>query len=424
MVSRATRETFATSGSLDLLSVITEQTALPSTANYVIDHIWPTLISNDEVVTVSYHSNRPSLTDFIAAYSPADIYTKLTSPVKYGLCANSLFGQDYLQSGFGQLTFNLTNLRASVKFYYLTGSLLEKNIQIVNASEQVVKFRSHNEPLRNRIVPTGDPDRFQLLWSSSDDVHKPVMKWGSVSGWYDRTVRAEKSAIEREEMCGHPANNTGWRDLGGIYTANLIGMTLLPGREIYYVFGDETTGEFSEEKVFHAPPLPGQREVSADGVTYRGTQVVLMGDLGVGSSDSSADTTVWMEPCPPAINTSMSIGHRVSMGEVDAVLLTGDISYSDGYMASWDFFLDMISPFAGSVHVYRRSNRALFVMKDPFTSSLIGGALFLSTVGNHDGGYPGVGFNRDYGLASGGECGVPAFRLLPMPRPATLYAPW
>jgi hypothetical protein len=35
-------------------------------------------------------------------------------------------------------------------------------------------------------------------------------------------------------------------------------------------------------------------------------------------------------------------------GEVDAVLLSGDLSYANGYLANWDFFLDSLAPIAGN----------------------------------------------------------------------------
>ncbi len=36
-------------------------------------------------------------------------------------------------------------------------------------------------------------------------------------------------------------------------------------------------------------------------------------------------------------------------GEVDAVVLSGDLSYANGYLANWDFFLDSLAPIAGTV---------------------------------------------------------------------------
>ena len=73
-----------------------------------------------------------------------------------------------------------------------------------------------------------------------------------------------------------------------------------------------------------------------------------------------------------------------------------------GYEAVWDFFMDMISPMAS-------------------------GALYLTTVGNHeiDWTNPNPVTETYYdGLDSGGECGVFALKMLPQPAPATIRAPW
>eukprot|EP00981_Chlorochromonas_danica_P015126 scaffold10648_cov99-Ochromonas_danica.AAC.1 len=66
-------------------------------------------------------------------------------------------------------------------------------------------------------------------------------------------------------------------------------------------------------------------------------------------------------------------------------------------MASWDFFLDEVSP-------------------------ILGRSLFLSTVGNHESDWPGTA-SLNLGDASAGECGVPTMKLLPEPSPATRNAP-
>ena len=54
-----------------------------------------------------------------------------------------------------------------------------------------------------------------------------------------------------------------------------------------------------------------------------------------------------------------------TVGKIDAVFHGGDISYATGYEAVWDFFLDQISPIAS-------------------------GALYLTTVGNHESDWPGT----------------------------------
>lgn len=61
---------------------------------------------------------------------------------------------------------------------------------------------------------------------------------------------------------------------------------------------------------------------------------------------------VWREQCPPAINTTNSIADLVLRGEIDMVYHSGDISYANGYLSGWDFFLDMVSPISGMFYDY------------------------------------------------------------------------
>jgi len=155
------------------------------------------------------------------------------------------------------------------------------------------------------------------------------------------------------------------------------------------VFGDEHTNDFSEEFRFFVPPAAGQQPKN------RGTRVILFDDLGRGSTDS---TYTWNEYGRPAYYTSISVGAEVADGKVDAIYHGGDISYATGYLAVWDFFLDMIVPMAAST-------------------------LYLTTVGNHESDW----YNSAtiYNVSdSGGECGVCTTRLIPMPAPATTDKPW
>jgi hypothetical protein len=88
--------------------------------------------------------------------------------------------------------------------------------------------------------------------------------------------------------------------------------------------------------------------------------VVLYDDLGRGGLDMAY---TWNEYGRPSINTTMAVGAEVMAGGVDAIYHGGDISYARGYAAVWDFFLDQISPISG-------------------------GALYFTTVGNHESDWP------------------------------------
>ncbi|KAJ1434319.1 Metallo-dependent phosphatase-like protein, partial [Ochromonadaceae sp. CCMP2298] len=337
-------------------------------------------------VTVTFSSSAPSGSDWIGAYSPPGQDVTQTTPVKYGWCDET---DSYTTQGAGVLTFNLTNLREDVEFIYFTNST--SHAVVVLVSEQRVSFKNPNQPLRPRVVATGDLDVLNLLWSSATST-APTLKWGTTSGVYGTEVGAETSSIEQDEVCGAPASTYGWRNLGLIHTAPMAGMKALAGEKVYYVFGDEETQDYSGEFVLHVPPLPGSVVVEGG---VRPTRAILYDDLGRGSSDS---TFTWNEYGRPSMYTMQSVGALVDAGEVDVIYHGGDISYATGYIAVWDFFMDMISPVAA-------------------------GVVYLSTVGNHESDwYDSASYfsNGD----SGGECGVLTTKLLPMPAPATTNKPW
>lgn len=310
---------------------------------YNIDSISPLLIDNDDLVEVSFTSSEPSVNDWVAAYSPPDVDITQTVPVKFGWCSDD---SNYMLSTSGRLQFNFTNLRAGIKFYYFRNGT--DYPVLVAESSDIVNFNNINEQLRPRVTATGDVDVLNISWSSNMSM-LPVLRYGTISGNYTEEVAASTYRIERNQMCNAPANSFGWRDLGEIHTASFVGAMALANSVVYYIFGDLASDNWSKEYALHLPPLPGTQPPT------RPTTVILYDDLGRGSLDMSY---TWNEYGRPSILTTMAVGAEVAAGQVDMVYHGGDISYATGYMAVWDFFLDMLSPVAGSV-------------------------VYLTTVGNH-----------------------------------------
>jgi hypothetical protein len=247
---------------------------------YEILDISPLLITNDEIINVTYYSSHPSSGDWIAAYAPLDVDSLTTTvPVKYGWCDED---PDYISTGRGVLHFNMTNLRTSIGFVYYTNKLHYP--VYANSSSSMVNFANINQPLRPRVVATGNTDILNLLWSSANSA-TPVLKWGATSGSYTNTVIAVTNTIPQSAMCGSPANSTGWRDLGLIHTASFNGMNAFASEKVYYIFGDSNTNDFSDEHILHVPPLPGQQPKD------RPTRVILYDDLGRGSTDKTVSSS-------------------------------------------------------------------------------------------------------------------------------------
>jgi hypothetical protein len=343
-----------------------------------------TPIKNDDIVTIFYKTDTPQLKDWIGAYSPANVDITKTSPVKWQYCDEwnpGYYDNTTQWYGMGNLTFNFTNLRSDIRFVYFTNNIYEPIA--MNVSNFNVSFENINQPLRPRVTASGDVDILNFAWGSAYST-SPKLKWGTSSGSYPNVIDAVNSQINREDLCGAPANETGWRDFGLIHTTQFIGMKDLANQDIYYIFGDEETSDYSDEHKLHVPPLPGTQPPT------RPTTVILFDDLGRGSFD---DAATWDEYGAPSILTAESIASRVSTGDIDMIYHGGDISYATGYAAVWDFFLDMVSP-------------------------MTSGVTYLTTVGNHESDWWYNSYYKTYD--SGGECGVVATTLLTMPNRTSL----
>ena len=264
-----------------------------------ITKVAPLVISNNDVVNIEVVSKKPVSSDWIGAYSPADVDISTTVPVKYAFLDSD---KSYLSTGKASLQFNMTNLRADIKFYMFSGSLSKP--VLVTSSDSLVSFANNDEPVRPRVVASGDPDVLNLLWSS-DTSKAPTLKWGTAPGSHTRVVAATSKRISKDQMCGGTAASTGWRDMGLINTAPLAGMKDLGGTRIYYVFGDDATGLYSHEHSFQVPPQAGQQPPN------RPTTAILYCDMGRGSND---DTYTWNEYGRPAINTTMMVGAEIAAG--------------------------------------------------------------------------------------------------------------
>lgn len=360
-------------------------------AYYAIEIISPRIISNNDIVLVQCSSNVPAEGDWIGAYSELFDDISESAPMKFGFCAED---PGYLLTGHGVLRFNLTNTRAGVIFsFFANGTTHPVQVASTNATSSVT-FRNPNEPLRPRVMLTDSPNSLKLLWSSASST-TPQLRWGTRPGQYSNTVEATTESITKSSLCGEPASGVGWFDLGLLHAATFDNLLPLYSSasgsppQVYYIFGDAATNDFSTEFTLHLPTLPGQSPAA------RPTSLVLMADLGRGSLDN---TFSWHEYGRPSVNTTSSANYWTQRGGIDGVFHIGDLAYANGYLAAWDYYLNMISPLASSV-------------------------VYMPALGNHELDYPGE--NTYYqGTDSGGECGVITDSVLPLPHPAHRDAPW
>lgn len=128
-------------------------------------------------------------------------------------------------------SFRLLNLRQPQRFYFLRDGLA---LPVFAARSRAVAPLDPGEPTQVHLALTGRPSEVKVLWVSGP-VGQPLIRWGAGPQSLDREAPADSTTYTREDMCGAPANSTGWLDPGALHSV-VLG-DLAPGRRYFYTVG-------------------------------------------------------------------------------------------------------------------------------------------------------------------------------------------
>uniref|UniRef100_A0A7N1A309 Purple acid phosphatase n=1 Tax=Kalanchoe fedtschenkoi TaxID=63787 RepID=A0A7N1A309_KALFE len=339
-----------------------------------------TLAKSGDSVSVRWSNvPSPSPLDWLGIYSPTN------SSHKYFIGYFFLTSSPGWESGSGNLTFPLVNLRSDYEF------------RIFRWTEDEVDMRKHDHdgyPLpgtRHLLARSGRvgfggvgveqvhlayteaEDEMRVMFVSGDGEERFVKWWGVAEGGEveGEVGRTTVERFEREDMCDWPANNSlGWRDPGFVHDGVMKG--LKKGERYYYKVGSDSKG-WTRTYTFVS-----RNEDSNETIAF------LFGDMGAATpyrtfrrtQDESIATMKWISRDIAALGDKHAFVSHI-----------GDISYARGYLWIWDEFFSQIEPVASQVpyHV---------------------------CIGNHEYDWPSQPWKPDwaagvYGKDGGGECGVP-----------------
>ena len=69
------------------------------------------------------------------------------------------------------------------------------------------------------------------------DAGKPQVRWGTARGRLEHAAPGDSSTYTAADLCGAPANTSGWMDPGWLHGAVMAG--LQPSTRYWYQYGDE-----------------------------------------------------------------------------------------------------------------------------------------------------------------------------------------
>ncbi|KAK7312124.1 hypothetical protein VNO77_35740 [Canavalia gladiata] len=276
----------------------------------------------------------------------------------------------------GTIQFHVVNIRTDIEFVFFSGGFLQPCIR---GRSGPFSFANPKSPLYGHLSSMDSTGTsLKLTWVSGDKEPQQV-QYGK-----GKTATSTVTTFSQSDMCSaavpSPAKDFGWHDPGFIHSALLTGLT--PSSTFSYSYGSKSVG-WSEQISATTPPAGGSDEL----------KFIAYGDMGKTPLDSSEEHYIQ----PGALSVIKAIANEVKSNNVNSIFHIGDISYATGFLAEWDFFLNLIHPVASRIS-------------------------YMTAIGNHERDY--INSGSVYGTPdSGGECGVPYETYFPMPT-AAKDKPW
>ena len=288
--------------------------------------------------------------------------------------------------------FRVSNHRSSINWVLFAGSLTSPTGFEVLAISPTVSLSDAAAPMHVRLARTSSPDEMRVSWTSAQPDGPHQVQYGYSATALDNVAQATTHTYTRGDLCGFPANESGYHDPGYHHETVLSLRRDRPsGDVVYYRAGSPAHG-FSPVRYFTAPLPP--RDAPPKGAPAA-LSLVVAADMGETYRDGAQYH--WEEPS--AVNTTAHIARllkRLGGPGLDLVFHPGDLAYATGYGSEWDRFMEQIEPISAYVP-------------------------YMTAFGNHERDFPNSGAAIGRG-DSGGECGVPTqarFHMPTCPQPNT-----
>ena len=77
-------------------------------------------------------------------------------------------------------------------------------------TRHLLACRQSNLPTHARLAVTDTVDEMRVTWTTKDKPPSPTVMWGTSPGKYTGSAQGTSWTYTKADMCGAPANGTGW----------------------------------------------------------------------------------------------------------------------------------------------------------------------------------------------------------------------
>jgi hypothetical protein len=198
----------------------------------------------------------PNASHWVAAYSPAGANVTETAPTKYAILSE--VDASYASTGTAKVRFQLACMRHGYDFVLYTDDWVRRSkwlkpedemaVAVAVARSAPVKLKDADGPRKPRVVilpGTGGGGAtfaksrssalpLAVVWSSGrSSTAMPALRWwlepatatatATAAAPVVTVVPAKTETYGKAELCGAPATTSGYRDIGFIHTASVVG---------------------------------------------------------------------------------------------------------------------------------------------------------------------------------------------------------
>ena len=176
----------------------------------------------------------------------------------------------------------------------------------------------------------------RISWTSAQAEGVHSVQWGMDASALNNTAAASSHSYGPADLCGFPANESGWHHPGAFHEA-VVSFGLYGSSDVFYRVGGDHG--WSSVRSFRVPTAANP---------HGSLSMIITADMGETYEDGSQYH--WEEPA--ATNTTVHIAkmlaHQGGSG-VDIVFHPGDLAYATGYESEWDRFMAQIEPISSYV---------------------------------------------------------------------------
>jgi hypothetical protein len=160
----------------------------------------------------------------------------------------------------GYHDFIVSNMRSEVNWVLFSGSLTNASDFAVLAVSPSLKLSDASAPMHVRLSRTSSTDQMRVAWTSAQGGGGAVqhaVQWGIDPAKLDKVVPAATHTYQSSDLCGFPANESGFHAPGYFHEAVVELAGVAPAARptrVYYRVGSDGFG-WSSTRSF-APPQP------------------------------------------------------------------------------------------------------------------------------------------------------------------------